>query len=134
VAAGLRCTRLPRARAGRDPAPHAPAAAPRLAPPRRPLPQKGSVWWGTFDFESAPFDWGSEYERPGYQLKDLVIYEMSVRCFTAADSSGVAPERRGTYLGVVDKVGRLQGGGLGGDKVVESQSHAGGPCRCFLPQ
>ncbi|GBF96584.1 isoamylase-type starch debranching enzyme [Raphidocelis subcapitata] len=68
---------------------------------------KGSQWWGTFDFDSQPFDWGSEYEQPGHALKDLVIYEMSVRCFTAAESSGVAPERRGTYLGVVDKIPHL---------------------------
>jgi hypothetical protein len=85
----------------------------QLVHPTRPLPlplpshalQKGSQWWGTFDFDSEPFDWGSEYEQPGHQLKDLVIYEMSVRCFTAAESSGVPPERQGTYLGVVDKVG-----------------------------
>ena len=66
---------------------------------------RGSQWWGTFDFDGAPFDWGDdETVRPREPLKDLVIYEMSVRCFTADASSGVAPERRGTYLGVVDKV------------------------------
>lgn len=42
--------------------------------------------------------------QPRYDLKDLVIYEMSVRCFTASGSSGLPPERRGTYLGVADKV------------------------------
>lgn len=67
-------------------------------------PQKGSQWWGTFAFDGPAFDWGPESARPATALKDLVIYEMSVRCFTAAESSGVAPERRGTYLGVVDKV------------------------------
>ncbi|KAF8065538.1 ISA3 [Scenedesmus sp. PABB004] len=67
---------------------------------------KGSTWWGTFDFD-ASFDWGSDYARPGHALKDLVIYEMSVRCFTASASSGLPPERRGTYLGVADKADYL---------------------------
>ncbi len=69
------------------------------------------MWWGTFDFDAAPFDWGSDNDAPSRPLKDLVVYEMSVRCFTAAESSGVAPARRGTYLGVVDKVGGLVVGG-----------------------
>jgi hypothetical protein len=62
------------------------------------------VWWGTFAFDEAPFDWGSDYERPKHSLRDLVIYEMSVRCFTASKSSGLDHDRRGTYLGVADKV------------------------------
>lgn len=65
--------------------------------------QKGSVWWGTFDYDSQ-FDWGHDYNRPNHSLKDLVIYEMSVRCFTASKSSGLPTDRRGTYLGVADKV------------------------------
>lgn len=68
---------------------------------------RGSQFWGTFDFESAPFDWGPDYRRPNLHPKDLVIYEMSVRCFTADPSSGLAPERRGTFLGVADKVDHL---------------------------
>ncbi len=66
--------------------------------------QKGSTWWGTFEFDAPAFDWGPGYTRPNTPLSQLVIYEMSVRCFTADESSGVAPERRGTYLGVADKV------------------------------
>ena len=31
---------------------------------------------GTYDFESAPFDWGGSYSRPALPLKDLVIYEV----------------------------------------------------------
>ncbi|KIZ03733.1 glycogen operon protein GlgX [Monoraphidium neglectum] len=68
---------------------------------------RGSQWWGTFDFDSPPFDWGADYQRPATHLKDLVIYEMAVRSFTAAASSGVAEERRGTYLGLVDKIPHL---------------------------
>ncbi len=66
--------------------------------------QAGSQFWGTFDFASPAFDWGSSYSPPGLGLKDLVIYEMSVRCFTADPSSGVSEEARGTYKGIIEKV------------------------------
>lgn len=36
--------------------------------------------------------------------KDLVIYEMNVRAFTADKSSGLDPKIRGSYLGVIEKV------------------------------
>ncbi|KAK4390083.1 Isoamylase 3, chloroplastic [Sesamum angolense] len=39
--------------------------------------------------------------------KDLVIYEMNVRAFTADESSGLDPEIRGSYLGVIDKIPHL---------------------------
>jgi hypothetical protein len=39
----------------------------------------GSQFLGTFDFDSAPFDWGEDEERQRLDLKDLVIYEMPVR-------------------------------------------------------
>jgi isoamylase len=67
--------------------------------------QKGSMFWGTFDFDSPAFDWGADYNRPQHHMKDLIMYEMTVRCFTADASSGVEPQHRGTYLGVADKVG-----------------------------
>ena len=41
-------------------------------------------------------------------LHETVIYEMHVGSFTADPSSGVAPERRGTYLGVIDKIPYLK--------------------------
>lgn len=36
--------------------------------------------------------------------KDLVIYEMNVRAFTADESSGIDPSTAGSYLGLVEKV------------------------------
>ena len=45
-------------------------------------PQEGSVFRGTFDFLSAPFDWGAGYRKPNIPLKDLVIAELPVRLFT----------------------------------------------------
>ncbi len=37
-----------------------------------------------------------------------VIYEMHVRAFTRHDSSGVTPEKRGTYAGLIEKIPYLQ--------------------------
>lgn len=63
-------------------------ACPRSQPllPTSPLllPQEGSVFRGTYDFESKPFDWGANYRRPNIPLKDLVIAELPVRLFTGA--------------------------------------------------
>jgi glycogen operon protein len=51
----------------------------------------------------AEYDW--QGDRPiGRPLADTVIYEAHVRGFTAHPSSGVAPERRGTYAGFADKI------------------------------
>lgn len=36
--------------------------------------------------------------------KDLIIYEMNIRAFTADESSGLDPSIRGSYLGVIEKV------------------------------
>lgn len=70
-------------------------------------PKEGSVFRGTYDFESAPFDWGDSYSRPALPLKDLVIYEVPVRGFTADPGSSLAASRRGTFLGLADKVPHL---------------------------
>jgi isoamylase len=53
-----------------------------------------------------PFDWGAD-RRPRHGT-DLVIYEMHVRGFTRHPTSGVAPERRGTFAGVIDKIPYLK--------------------------
>lgn len=70
-------------------------------------PAVGSVFRGTYDFAAPPFDWGAGYRRPAIAPQDLVILELPVRCFTADASSGLAPARRGTFLGLADKVPHL---------------------------
>jgi isoamylase len=52
------------------------------------------------------FDWKDD-PRPRH-THDLVIYEMHVRGFTKRPNSGVAPERRGTFAGVIDKIPYLR--------------------------
>ena len=56
--------------------------------------------------DHAEFDWGDDGVR--FHEHDLIIYEMHVRGFTRSPSSGVAPERAGTFLGVVDKIPHLR--------------------------
>ena len=67
----------------------------------------GSRFLGTFDFTTTPFDWGPSYRKPALAPEDLVIAELAVRSFTADPSSGVAPTRRGTFLGLADKIPHL---------------------------
>jgi isoamylase len=43
---------------------------------QRLLVQDGSVFRGTFDFDSKPFDWGKDYQRPNLPMQDLIIYEV----------------------------------------------------------
>ncbi|XP_047325584.1 isoamylase 3, chloroplastic isoform X2 [Impatiens glandulifera] len=62
---------------------------------------------GTYDFESMPFDWGDGYSFPSIPEKDLVIYEMNVRAFTADKSSELDPKISGSYLGVIEKIPHL---------------------------
>ena len=66
--------------------------------------QQGSVFWGTFDFETPEFEWGSDYQRPNLPWQDLIVYEMPVRSFTADASSSVEEAKRGTFQGLTDKV------------------------------
>ncbi|KAK9865482.1 hypothetical protein WJX84_005686 [Apatococcus fuscideae] len=70
--------------------------------------QAGSVFRGTFDFVSDPFDWGADYKQPHHAPQDLIIYEMCVRSFTADASSGVGTARQGTFLGIADKIAHLK--------------------------
>jgi glycogen operon protein len=55
------------------------------------------------DAPTIPFD----RRRPSH-THDAIIYELHVRGFTRRASSGVAPERRGTFLGVVDRIPYLK--------------------------
>ena len=66
--------------------------------------QTGSTFRGTFDFTEAPFDWGAGYQRPNIPMKDLIVYEMGIRSFTADPSSEVGKGREGTFAGMMEKV------------------------------
>lgn len=102
--------------------------------------QAGSLWLGTFDFEAEPYEWGEDYARPGRPLKDLVIYELCVRAFTADPSSGLPDPVRGTFRGVAEKVrcgsGRGGRGGWGREgarRVKQSYTWLGAAAPPFAP-
>lgn len=57
------------------------------------------------------YDW--EGDRPlGLPFRETLIYELHVRGFTRHASSGVAPERAGTYAGLIEKIPYLQDLGI----------------------
>jgi glycogen operon protein len=57
------------------------------------------------------YDW--EGDAPlGRPLSEAVIYELHVRGFTRHPSSGLPPERRGTYAGLIAKIPYLQALGV----------------------
>ncbi|KAF7829964.1 isoamylase 3, chloroplastic isoform X1 [Senna tora] len=68
---------------------------------------KLSKFLGTYDFDGLPFDWGENYKPPNILEKDLVIYEMNVRAFTADESSELDDNICGSYLGVIEKIPHL---------------------------
>jgi len=72
----------------------------------RPGANLGKAPMGVLVEDEQPFDWGTA-DVPSHQ-HDLVVYEMHVRGFTRRDNSGVTPENRGTYRGVIDKIPYLQ--------------------------
>ncbi|GJP38096.1 hypothetical protein CLOM_g22541 [Closterium sp. NIES-68] len=70
--------------------------------------QRMARMYGTFDFESEPFDWGeAEAKREPIPEKDVIIYEMNVRAYTADPSSGIDKGRRGSFSAVADKAQHL---------------------------
>ena len=60
-----------------------------------------------YDFESEPFDWEG-VESPKIEEKDMIVYEMTVRAFTADASSGLDEKTRGSYAGVAARVDHLK--------------------------
>ncbi|TWU50551.1 Glycogen debranching enzyme [Rubripirellula tenax] len=73
---------------------------------RQPGSNIGRAPVGVLPRTECQFDWGEDV-RPRYD-SDLVIYELHVRGFTRHESSAVGPMRRGTFLGVCDKIPYLQ--------------------------
>src|SRR6266542_7870 len=66
----------------------------------------GKALLGVIDVGGRAFDWGAD-ARPRHS-SDSIIYELHVRGFTQHASSGVRPEQRGTYAGVIAKIPYLQ--------------------------
>ncbi len=76
----------------------------------RPGSNAGKAPLGVLTGANAAFDWAGD-RRPRHG-SDSVIYELHVRGFTRSPSSGVIPERRGTYSGLIDKIPYLKALGI----------------------
>ncbi|MBV9970651.1 MAG: glycogen debranching enzyme GlgX, partial [Xanthobacteraceae bacterium] len=61
--------------------------------------------------DAAAYDWEGD-TLLGRPFSETIIYEMHVAGFTRHPSSGVAPERRGTYAGLIEKIPYLQDLGI----------------------
>ena len=72
----------------------------------RPGSNAGRAPLGVLTGRTQAFDWQGD-RRPRHE-SDTVIYELHVRGFTRSPSSGVEPDRRGTYSGLIDKIPYLK--------------------------
>ena len=61
---------------------------------------------GLLPVTPASFDWGRDV-RPRH-THDAIIYELHVKGFTARSNSGVSPDKRGTFAGLVEKIPYLK--------------------------
>ncbi len=61
--------------------------------------------------DTRAYDWEGDWPLAHF-YSSTVIYEMHVGGFTKHPSSGVAPEKRGTYAGVIEKIPYLQSLGV----------------------
>ena len=61
---------------------------------------------GVLPFSNSAFDWSGE-PKPRH-TSDTIIYEMHVKGFTKRGNSGVSPDKRGTFAGVVEKIPYLK--------------------------
>ncbi len=57
--------------------------------------------------DSSTYDWEDD-EHPKTPYAKTVIYELHVGGFTRNPNSGVSPEKRGTYAGLIEKIPYLQ--------------------------
>jgi glycogen operon protein len=71
-----------------------------------PGPTDGRAPLGALPAPRPAFDWGAD-PRPRH-THDAVVYELHVKGFTARPNSGLAPEKRGTFAGLIEKIPYLQ--------------------------
>ena len=72
----------------------------------KPGANDGCAPLGVLPGPEESFEWGGAV--PPRHAHDTIVYELHVKGFTARPNSGVAPARRGTFLGLMDKIPYLQ--------------------------
>jgi isoamylase len=74
---------------------------------RRPGRNDGRAVLGVLPRFEPEFDWGTQPPSPRH-THDAIVYELHVKGFTARANSGVAKEKRGTFLGLIEKIPYLK--------------------------
>ncbi len=77
---------------------------------KKPGPTDGMAPLGRLVKDPTAFDW-SPVPRPRH-THDLIVYELHVKGFTARSNSGVSPEKRGTFAGLIEKIPYLKDLGI----------------------
>ena len=72
----------------------------------KPGPNDGKAPLGVLPRPAESFEWGNA--QPPRHEHDTIVYELHVKGFTARANSGVAPEKRGTFLGLIEKIPYLK--------------------------
>jgi isoamylase len=72
----------------------------------KPGPNEGRAPLSVLPRSTQPFDW-KDTPQPRH-THDTIVYELHVKGFTARPNSGVAPEKRGTFLGLIEKIPYLK--------------------------
>jgi glycogen operon protein len=72
----------------------------------KPGPNDGKAPLGILPRPMQPFDW-KDTSQPRHE-HDTIVYELHAKGFTARANSGVAPGRRGTFLGLIEKIPYLK--------------------------
>lgn len=72
----------------------------------QPGPNVGQAPLGLIRVDEHPFDW-SDDKHPCHEA-ETIIYELHVKGFTNNPNSGVSPDKRGTYAGLVEKIPYLK--------------------------
>ena len=73
---------------------------------RQPGPNDGRAVLGVLPRREPAFAWGAA--PPPRHTHDTIVYELHVKGFTASANSGVAPKKRGTFLGLIEKIPYLK--------------------------
>jgi isoamylase len=76
----------------------------------RPGPTDGLAPLGRLIKNSASFDW--DVDTSPHHGHDLIVYELHVKGFTARSNSGVSPEKRGTFAGLIEMIPYLKDLGI----------------------